>query len=747
MNLRGIRMNRKSWKSIFIISTVSVLFIISFCLFNQFIKDRVNLQIESSLENLSTHNIDRIQKEVESNFKVLRGIASKMAKQNIEQIPEEEIKMQVHKIYLNGIYSFQNLGFATKDGMAYVNYGNKTDIRTKDYFKQSIQGQESVMRIIDTPNNGTMINVYSVPVKKQDKIIGVVFAIYDDDIFSRMIKDEVYEGQGQLYLVNQQGVVMESFSKTPFKEQENMFDVLLQGGKSKRKVQKLKQNFQDGKQGFIQHRIKGKDYCSYYSPIPMKDWWLGISVPCSVFDSHVIPILIGSEIMCIFSLSIVFGSIFLFYKKMNKNQKYLTELAYIDPLTEGYNKTYLKDIWIKEMEKHQKQSFWILAFNIQKFHIINEIYGVKMGDELLKYIYSILKTQLHQNGIVVRNQADEFILLCHYDNEEELIQWMENLIQEIYESTQNKMQVKIEVSIGVYKIYTLAHSFEKIYNCANTARKSARKKNVPYTFFSDDMRNYELQQKELEDLLDRAIEEREFKAWFQPKYDTKKRNMIGAEALVRWHKDDGTLVPPNQFIPLCEETGRILKVDRIVFEDVCYQLKQWMKQEKEVVPISVNISRAYLENSEVVEYLKNTVDRYQVPSKYVQLEITESSLIENEKALEEMIQRMHKIGFRVLLDDYGVGYSSLKSINSMNFDTLKIDKSFIDTIGTPKGSSIVRHTVALASSLGMKSVAEGVETEEQYRFLNQCGCDEIQGYYFSKPLPAKEFELLLGVSG
>ena len=172
-----------------------------------------------------------------------------------------------------------------------------------------------------------------------------------------------------------------------------------------------------------------------------------------------------------------------------------------------------------------------------------------------------------------------------------------------------------------------------------------------------------------------------------------------------------------------------------------------MKQEKEVVPISVNISRAYLENSEVVEYLKNTVDRYQVPSKYVQLEITESSLIENEKALEEMIQRMHKIGFRVLLDDYGVGYSSLKSINSMNFDTLKIDKSFIDTIGTPKGSSIVRHTVALASSLGMKSVAEGVETEEQYRFLNQCGCDEIQGYYFSKPLPAKEFELLLGVSG
>ena len=478
-------------------------------------------------------------------------------------------------------------------------------------------------------------------------------------------------------------------------------------------------------------------------PLGFKDWWLVTIVPYDVFDNRIMPLVTSTQIICGISFLIVFLCIFIVYRKMSKTQKYLRELAYIDPLTGGYNKTYLKNNWKRAIEKETKKNNALLVFNIQKFRMINEIYSNTVGDFLLKGVYFMIKRHLRKNGTVVHSQADEFIILYHYTYREEIINWIQHLMDELYRMSYDNLSLKMEGTIGIYKVTDTNISFDKMYDYANMARKNAKEKNISYAFFDDALRQYELDYKMQEDRIDKAMEEKEFKAWFQPKYDTKKKTMIGAEALARWSKKDGSLIPPNQFIPICEETGRILKMDRLIFEDVCIRLQKWIQEGKKIVPVSVNVSRAYLENNEVVEFLKQTIEKYDIPARYIQLEITESSLIENEAMLETIIQKMHELGFQVLLDDYGVGYSSLQSINSMNFDILKIDKSFIDTIGSEKGNSIVKHTITLASSLGMLSVAEGVEDEEQYQFLLQCGCDEIQGYYFSKPLPPEEFARLL----
>ena len=161
------------------------------------------------------------------------------------------------------------------------------------------------------------------------------------------------------------------------------------------------------------------------------------------------------------------------------------------------------------------------------------------------------------------------------------------------------------------------------------------------------------------------------------------------------------------------------------------------------VPVSVNLSRAYLGNPNYLDHLQEIIQRYDIPNKYIHLEITESAIIDNEHLLNQMIEKMHKLGFKVLLDDFGVGYSSLTSINSLNFDVLKIDKSFVDSIGTQTGDCIVQYTIALGQNLGMEIVAEGVETQAQYEFLKQHGCQIIQGYYFSKPLSREDFIQLL----
>lgn len=215
------------------------------------------------------------------------------------------------------------------------------------------------------------------------------------------------------------------------------------------------------------------------------------------------------------------------------------------------------------------------------------------------------------------------------------------------------------------------------------------------------------------------------------------------EALARWEKEDGSILLPNYFISLSEKIRLIQDIDELVFIDVCKKIKQWELQGLPILPVSVNLSQAYLNGLSALNHLKKIMDEYGVSSEFIQLEITESYMIDNEESLNLAVTKMHEYGFKVLLDDFGVGYSSLMSIHSLDFDILKIDKSFVDAIGTASGNAIIQYTIQLGKKLDMKIVVEGVETKEQYEFLKICGCDEIQGYYFAKPQTFYEISKIL----
>lgn len=197
------------------------------------------------------------------------------------------------------------------------------------------------------------------------------------------------------------------------------------------------------------------------------------------------------------------------------------------------------------------------------------------------------------------------------------------------------------------------------------------------------------------------------------------------------------------FIPICEVNGLIKEIDELLLEDVCQKLRIWINKNKKVVPVSINLSRNYLDTMDCVDRLEKIINKYDIPKELIEFEITESALSRNEEKLKEIIDSLQDRGFKVLLDDFGVGYSSIKTISDIHFDTLKIDKSFVDEIGNERWENIIKYTIYLAKKLNMNLIAEGIETEEQYHFLLNCNCEVFQGYYFSKPMNSNDFSKLL----
>lgn len=237
-----------------------------------------------------------------------------------------------------------------------------------------------------------------------------------------------------------------------------------------------------------------------------------------------------------------------------------------------------------------------------------------------------------------------------------------------------------------------------------------------------------------------GIENNEFKIFLQPKFNTKTEKIVGAEALIRREKD-GNMLMPNQFIPIYEQSGVITKLDMFVLENICVKLKEWKEKNYKLIPIAINESRRQLYNKNHINELKQIIDLYNINPNYIELELTETTVVENIEIAKEAEKNVHKLGFVVSMDDFGVGYSSFYMLKNINIDILKIDKSFSDEVlESKRGKIILEAIIEMAKKLDIKTVAEGIETKEQVDYLKMIGCDMIQGYYFEKPIPMKKFE-------
>lgn len=434
----------------------------------------------------------------------------------------------------------------------------------------------------------------------------------------------------------------------------------------------------------------------------------------------------------------------------NRYNKTIEKLAFVDDLTGMWNHNKFKKEAAALLRGNPGQRYAILFLNIEKFKYINNSYGFDVGDQVLRHISSTLAANISVGNIFARFSADQFILMIRYGDIQDIVAMLESLYRKLRNFQRNSMDAyPLSFSCGISLIGAetgkdgrSAADINFYIDQALMAQRTLKGKHGnSYIFYNDAFREQIVKEKRIEDIMEKALKDHEFILYYQPKYNLSDTKIAGAEALVRWQRPDCGLIYPNDFIPIFEKNGFIAKLDFYILETVFSQIRSWLAQGKDLVPISVNLSRVHINNPNFVSQLKALFDRYAIPRRLVEFEITESAFIDNFKNLQKMICKLKEYDFIVSMDDFGSGYSSLNLLKEVPFDILKIDKDFFQ-----EGYSIEREQIIIASivemsrKLKIKVVAEGVETERQADFLRKINCDMAQGYMFSRPMPLSEFE-------
>ena len=386
------------------------------------------------------------------------------------------------------------------------------------------------------------------------------------------------------------------------------------------------------------------------------------------------------------------------------------------------------------MKTRPEEKIHLVIADIRDFKLINSSYGEKVGDEILCYLAGIY-TKMLKTGLVSRYGSDQFVCMTCDDCDLSL----ETVTKIEKEIAEHAPVPNLMVKYGVYQDIDKSLPVSVICDRGFMAIRSIRDNyecNIAY--YTEKMKQKQMQDRLLENRFESAIKNKEFVAYFQPKYDVKTEKITGAESLVRWINPDGSMVMPGDFIPLYEKDGLIVKLDEYIFRYVCEFQRELMEKGQELIPISVNLSRTSIHHSDIVERYMKIVEENGIPFSCVPVELTETATLNN-VMIRDFTEKLVNAGFALHMDDFGSGYSSLITLSELPFNTLKIDKSLIDCIHQQKGRMVVQQVIILAHGLGMKVVAEGVETADQVELLKEMECDNIQGFYYSRPLPKAEF--------
>lgn len=429
-----------------------------------------------------------------------------------------------------------------------------------------------------------------------------------------------------------------------------------------------------------------------------------------------------------------------------KAEKQIHHLAYHDELTGLPNRRMFNQAlndWIGARSA-SRLPFAVMVLDIDRFKMINDSLGHTFGDLFLQELTSRIQASLGgQNVLLARMGGDEFTLLCrNVTEEEEMTEMADKMIAAIqvpYRLMDNDFYVSASIGIALFPQH--GQDAVQLLKNADTAMYEVKKKGKNgYMFFSSEL-DIRLQQKiELEGDLRKAVENGELTLYYQPQIQTSDQRMIGVEALVRWQHKERGLLSPGVFIPIAEETGIIFELGTWVLREACRQMREWHLAGGPLIPVSVNLSSQQFHQPDLADYIKNILEEAGLEPKYLELEITESMMMDAELSAD-ILKRLNEYGIRISLDDFGTGYSSLSYLKMFPIHRLKIDRSFVrDITHSDNDQAIVATIIAMAQHMNMEVIAEGIETKDQLDILTDKECRKIQGYYFSKPISAGEVE-------
>lgn len=713
------------------------------------LEDTIQQETDSNLVEVAQQLSVVVDTQVEANLKNLESIA--LFLRTMDNMEEERI------VRFIGIearhYSYDMIFLSDEEGQCLFSDGSVGNIANGSLFYKVLDG-ESIVTIIS--HEGQNLIVYATPIYNLsgDDVIGVSGAVQNPESLRSSLEVTTFGGEGYVQLVKSDGTaIVESehpYAVGPF---DNYFDALEERGYEgvgRKSLDKLKQDMANGRTGMI-GLMRGNINCRMcYMPLTTYDWYLLTVVPTSVINNKTDYFVQNTVVICAILTAIFLALIAALVCIQNSNRKKLENMAFTDEVTKGPNWRSF-EIQTKEILENARSSEYVLGcLNLQKFKLINDIYGREAGDRTLRYVYDTIREVLHAGELVSRVNADYFNVLLRFTSEEEIAHRVQNFYQYLNRFNEGKIQKYwLTFTQGFFIIDDPKIKLEIIRERANIARQSRKAGVDPkmrFAFYDDGIRVSLLMEKNIENKMEMALKNGEFFVCLQPKYELSHRTVAGAEALIRWNDPEQGLIRPDQFIPVFERNGFIIQLDLFVFEEVLKNIRRWLDEEKKIVPISVNLSRSHLSDPDFLEPYIAICEKYSVSPSYIEFELTESIMFEDFDPLVSIINKIHKAGFTCSMDDFGSGYSSLNVLKEMPVDAVKLDRDFFHpgkNSDLLRGQSVIQSLVELAQKLHIKTVAEGIETMEQVDFLAKIGCDMVQGFVFAKPMTISEFEQLV----
>ncbi len=637
------------------------------------------------------------------------------------------------------IDEFENVYYINLDGIGTDVDGMKVDFNGNSTFESALQSELKIEAPYISAENGKNIIALAVPMIEEGELIAVLFAeSLLDDTYEDIV--EIVEGSGYAFLVdeNQNMVFNTSNPFEEFAEEENDSVDFYNSSM----MTEIKADFREGKAGEVYYQMEGVHQIVVYAPVESTSWGLVVDMNSDAVNdglSDAVGMIITVSMVVVFLL-IIFA-IYAGYSKIS-SLKSIEKSAYYDPLTKLPNLAKIKKDMKSVLKRNTTNRYSVVKIDVENFKAINEMFGFEIGNRVLQAFKTIRETVDEPTLMIARVGIDEFLLFSgngFLDDMEERT----NIYEAHYKELIPELgEYHISFKYGRYHIAKGEMNVDDIVTKVNMAHRIAKdKKGLIIYDYDDSYKRDVLEAAEITSKMKTALENKEFKVYLQPKFSVIDGGIVGAEALVRWIEPNGDIVYPNRFIPLFEKNGFIVELDRYMLEATCVVIKQWIDSGFGHLSVSVNCSRLNLNSPNFVTIISEIVDRYQIPHQYIEIELTESTIIENEEVLEKLFRDLHTSGFKVSIDDFGSGYSSLGLLKNLKVDTLKLDRSFfVDNKDIVRGDLVVDGIIKLAQSLNMYVVAEGIEEESQIRFLKQIGCDAIQGYYFEKPMAVVEFE-------
>lgn len=681
-----------------------------------------------NLGELAKQDGTKIENQIEQHKKMLNNIINQIdTKTNVERIFE---------IYKENIAyeEFSRLAIMYKNGITITSDGEKVDLSDEIenfFFSDEIKVSQSRKSKVDQEE----INIYSKKIKLDDEEVVIVLVV-ETSKYENIFAEAVYNGRGYEYIINSEGQIVANSQ-----EKENNYNLIeiinkLEEKESKEKLEKMKEQIANKQNGQNIYKVEGKNYYIAYKYLNVNDWYLVIIAPASIIAEEY-----NKSLKLTFIISIVIDTIALiiatYIAVSNKRKKEkLYNLAYIDNLTKIENKNYFIEKGIQELQDKNKR-FAILTVDIDKFKSFNKKYGRDKGNQVLKIIANKLNNRFGGKHIVARLSNDLFAVL-YKDNkvtnlENNIINLIENIEKDLENIEIDGIKYKIIISIGAYIFEKGDNIYEALDKTLIAHSNVKGKYNQKYCIFNEKLEEELTKEHEIEMIMEDGIEKEEFQIYYQPKVSTKTGKVTDAEALVRWIRD-GKIISPANFIPVFEKNTFIIKLDKYIYEKVCKDISGWKRKYDRKITVSINVSKEHLMEEGFVEEYREIAKKYGINPEEIELEITESATVDDDFDMLGIMKKIKEAGFRISIDDFGTGYSSLSMLQNMPVDVLKIDKSFINQ------KDILETIMIIAKRLNLKTVAEGVETEEQVKEITNLNVDLIQGYYFSKPLEKTEFE-------